>query len=111
MRKKGWSFGILIFFNWISESPYFIEKNKNRLYLEIDSFYRGEVNGRIKKKFCITYGNETIRNLLISGVIFYDVLHYLKKVERKKLYSEIHRVLKKDGFLSIYPKHVIEDSP
>jgi len=48
---------------------------------------------------------------LIGGVIFYDVLHYLKKVERKKLYSETHRVLKKDGFFSIYPKHVIEDSP
>ena len=32
-------------------------------------------------------------------------------VEREKLCSEIHRVLKQDGFLSVYPKHVIEDSP
>lgn len=47
----------------------------------------------------------------IDVVLLYDVLHYLKKIERARLYSEIHRVLKHDGILSVYPKHVIGDSP
>ena len=56
--------------------------------------------------FTLDFKDETI-----DVVLLYDVLHYLKKVEREKLYSETHRVLKQDGFLSVYPKHVIEDSP
>ena len=47
----------------------------------------------------------------IDVVLLYDVLHYLRKIERDKLYSETHRVLKQDGILSVYPKHVIEDFP
>lgn len=47
----------------------------------------------------------------IDVVLLYDVLHYLEKFERKKLYRETFRVLKSNGFISIYPKHIIEDSP
>jgi ubiquinone/menaquinone biosynthesis C-methylase UbiE len=47
----------------------------------------------------------------IDVVLLYDVLHYLEKKEREKLYRETYHVLKGDGFLSVYPKHVIEDSP
>jgi ubiquinone/menaquinone biosynthesis C-methylase UbiE len=47
----------------------------------------------------------------IDVVLLYDVLHYLQKGERETLYRETHRVLKADGFVSIYPKHVIEDHP
>lgn len=47
----------------------------------------------------------------IDVVLLYDVLHYLEKREREKLYRETYRVLKGNGFLSVYPKHVIEDSP
>jgi ubiquinone/menaquinone biosynthesis C-methylase UbiE len=47
----------------------------------------------------------------IDIVLFYDVLHYLEKSNRKELYSEAFRILKQDGFLSVYPKHTLEDNP
>jgi len=47
----------------------------------------------------------------IDVVLFYDVLHYLGKDERQKLYRGAHRVLKQDGLLSVYPKHTLEDNP
>jgi ubiquinone/menaquinone biosynthesis C-methylase UbiE len=47
----------------------------------------------------------------IGVVLFYDVLHYLEKNDRKKLYEEAFRVLKQDGLLSVYPKHTLEDNP
>jgi len=47
----------------------------------------------------------------IDVVLFYDVLHYLAKSDRKKLYQEAHRVMKQDGLLSVYPKHTLEDDP
>jgi ubiquinone/menaquinone biosynthesis C-methylase UbiE len=50
-------------------------------------------------------------NESIEVVLFYDVLHYLEKGDRKKLYREAQRVLKQDGLLSVYPKHTVEDDP
>jgi ubiquinone/menaquinone biosynthesis C-methylase UbiE len=47
----------------------------------------------------------------IDIVLFYDVLHYFGKHDRKKLYQEAFRALKQDGFLSVYPKHTLEDEP
>lgn len=47
----------------------------------------------------------------IDVVLFYDVLHYLKETERKKLYRETYRVLKEESILSVYPKHCLEDNP
>jgi len=47
----------------------------------------------------------------IDVVLFYDVLHYLGKNDRKKLYKGAFRVLKQDGLLSVYPKHTLEDAP
>jgi ubiquinone/menaquinone biosynthesis C-methylase UbiE len=47
----------------------------------------------------------------IDVVLFYDVLHYFEKSDRKKLYQEAQRVLKQDGLLSVYPKHTLEDEP
>jgi hypothetical protein len=44
-------------------------------------------------------------------VFLYDVLHYIQLIEREKLYSEVFRILRQNGFLSVYPKHVREDSP
>jgi len=48
---------------------------------------------------------------LIDVVLLYDVLHYFKKDERERLYDEVHRILKADGLISVYPKHVLEDVP
>lgn len=47
----------------------------------------------------------------VDVVLLYDVLHYLQRAERETLYRETHRILTADGFVSVYPKHVIEDSP
>jgi ubiquinone/menaquinone biosynthesis C-methylase UbiE len=47
----------------------------------------------------------------VDVVLFYDVLHYLEKSDREKLYKEAQRVLKLNGFLSVYPKHTLEDEP
>jgi len=48
---------------------------------------------------------------MFDVVLLYDVLHYFLKAERMLLYREVHRVLKSQGLLSVYPKHVIEDDP
>ena len=47
----------------------------------------------------------------IDVILLYDVLHYLNKIERKSLYEEIFRILRYTGFLSVYPKHVLNDMP
>ncbi len=47
----------------------------------------------------------------IDIVLFYDVLHYLGKKEREKLYHQAYRVLKQNGLFSTYPKHTLEDNP
>jgi len=47
----------------------------------------------------------------IDVILFYDILHYLEKNDREKLYQEAFRVLKLDGLLSVYPKHTLEDDP
>jgi ubiquinone/menaquinone biosynthesis C-methylase UbiE len=45
----------------------------------------------------------------VDIVLLYDVYHsyYFPQVaDRTELLGEIHRVLKRDGFLSVYPKHM-----
>ncbi len=45
----------------------------------------------------------------VDVALCYDVIHYEKN--REKIYKEIYRILKKDGFLSLYPKHYKKDYP
>ena len=52
-----------------------------------------------------------LENNSIDVVLFYDVLHYHEKEKREKLYQEAFRILKKEGLLSVYPKHTLEDEP
>ena len=52
-----------------------------------------------------------VENESVEIILFYDVLHYLKNDDRKKLYQEALRVLKPKGLLSVYPKHSSEDNP
>jgi ubiquinone/menaquinone biosynthesis C-methylase UbiE len=40
-------------------------------------------------------------------VLLYDVIHLIK--DRTRLFAEIHRILKSDGVVSIYPMHVEND--
>ena len=45
----------------------------------------------------------------VNVILAYDVLHYLDL--REELFAEFYRVLKKEGFLSVYPKHHKDDYP
>jgi ubiquinone/menaquinone biosynthesis C-methylase UbiE len=47
----------------------------------------------------------------LDVVLLYDILHYFTKGERKLLYKEVHRLLKPEGLLSVYPKHIAKDFP
>lgn len=40
------------------------------------------------------------------AVLLYDVLHFMERSERLKLYEVFHGVLTPDGVLSVHPKHV-----
>ncbi len=55
--------------------------------------------------------NIEISDNSIDVALAYDVLHYLNRNEREKLYSEIYRILKVNGLFSIYPKHNRGDEP
>ena len=78
------------------------ELKEKTITLGLHNIITIKTSGKIK----LDFGNESI-----DVVLLYDVLHYLKKVERKSLYEEIHRLLKPNGFLSVYPKHIIGDIP
>lgn len=45
----------------------------------------------------------------INVILAYDILHYLER--REELFAEFYRVLKKEGLLSVYPKHHKDDYP
>jgi len=45
----------------------------------------------------------------VDVVLLYDIIHYIEG--REKLFEEVHRVLKREGFLSVYPKHYRSDEP
>jgi len=47
----------------------------------------------------------------VDIVLLYDVLHYMEKNQRDDVYSEIYRILKTGGILSVYPKHNKSDWP
>ena len=46
----------------------------------------------------------------VDVCLFYDILHMLPATARHALYLEARRVLTDSGILSVYPKHVAEDS-
>lgn len=52
-----------------------------------------------------------LENNSLDVVLCYDVIHYQNKKKRIAVYSEIHRVLKKEGLFFVYPKHHKEDYP
>ncbi len=53
----------------------------------------------------------SLKNSSANFVLLYDILHYFTLQERKALYREVHRVLKINGILSVYPKHNETDEP
>jgi len=47
----------------------------------------------------------------VDAVLCYDVIHYEKRTKREEIYKEIYRILKPEGFFSLYPKHHKDDYP
>jgi ubiquinone/menaquinone biosynthesis C-methylase UbiE len=41
----------------------------------------------------------------LDAVLLYDVLHYHDLEERRKIYAEVYRILKKGALLSVFPRH------
>jgi len=60
----------------------------------------------ISDNLALEYESESI-----DFVLLFDVLHYLEKNKRKKLYQEINRILKSNKLLSVYPRHIKDDHP
>ncbi len=52
-----------------------------------------------------------LKKEMVDFVMCYDMLHYLNKGGRKKVYEEVYRVLKEEGIFSVYPKHYKKDYP
>lgn len=52
-----------------------------------------------------------LENESVEAVFLYNTLHYMTVDERRKLYNEVHRILKSGGMLLVYPKHLKPDEP
>lgn len=46
-----------------------------------------------------------------KAILLYDVLHFMDADARRRLYRAFHRMLARDGVLSVHPKHVRGDAP
>jgi len=78
--------------------------DKNREYLD-KLLHTAKKNG-LKNIETILSLDETlipIDDQYIDVVLLYDVLHLIDN--RKKLLNEMHRILKRGGVFSVYPKH------
>jgi len=83
---------------------YGLDKDKNSL----NKLKKNIINQKLENIIVIeTNGNLRVplENNSIDVVLFYDILHYLEKNERGKLYQEGYRILKSKGLFSVYPKH------
>lgn len=47
----------------------------------------------------------------VDIVLLYDLLHMFPKEDRVALYTDLRRVLKHGGMISVFPKHTLEDNP
>ena len=45
----------------------------------------------------------------VDAVLLYDVLHYHHIKERRKIYREVHRILRSGALLSVFPRHHEEE--
>jgi len=91
----------------IAEKVYAVDENEGALDELIDAV-KSEKLGNIVP---IKASKNRLKNEFFDVILLYDILHYINQEERKKLYGEIHRILKVNGLLSVYPKHHKEDEP
>jgi len=52
-----------------------------------------------------------IQSNSVDAILLYDVLHYFARGPRQTLFRQAFELLKSTGWLSVYPKHTIEDWP
>ena len=69
---------------------------------DIDNIVPLETSGDLE----ISLANESI-----EAIFLYDILHYMSLDERRELYKEVYRILRGDGVLLVYPKHINSDEP
>jgi ubiquinone/menaquinone biosynthesis C-methylase UbiE len=84
---------------------YALDKDAGALETLDESFRNralGNVETILSSDLNTGMGNETA-----DVVLLYDVIHLIEN--RARLFREIYRVLKADGFVSIYPMHVEKD--
>ncbi|MCK4654090.1 MAG: class I SAM-dependent methyltransferase [Candidatus Cloacimonetes bacterium] len=89
---------------------YALDKNESALdelkekseKLSLENIKIVKTDGRLQTDFPDSY---------FDTVLLYDILHFLNKSQRKILFTEILRMLKKNGILSVYPKHINSDYP
>ena len=89
---------------------YALDKNKSTLdelkekseKLSLENIEIVKTDGSLQTNFPDNY---------FDAVLLYDILHFLSKNQRKILFTEIFRILKKNGILSVYPKHINNDYP
>jgi len=89
---------------------YALDKNESALdelkekseKLSLENIEIVKTDGSLKTDFPDSY---------FDAVLLYDILHFLSKNQRKILFTEIFRILEKNGILSVYPKHINSDYP
>lgn len=89
-----------------SGKVYAVDKNSENL----DKLVQIARKSGFKNIIIKVVGEETqipINDQYIDIVLLYDVLHLVKN--RDKLLTELHRILKPNKILSVYPKHHQED--
>jgi ubiquinone/menaquinone biosynthesis C-methylase UbiE len=89
-------------------SVYALDKEKGALDKLIK---RAKAEGLKNIKVKETKGELRInlQNNSLDAVLLYDVLHYHNQEERRKIYAEVYRILKKGALLSVFPRHHKEE--
>ena len=70
--------------------------------MDLDNIELVHSNGELQTDFYDGY---------LDMILLYDVLHLFNKNQRDELFDEFHRILKRGGDLSIYPKHTADNFP
>ena len=87
---------------------YALDKNRQAL----DKLRRLAKEKDIKNiEFINKNSKVSIKDNSVDVVLCYDVIHYENRKERRTIYNEVYRVLKKKGLFSVYPKHHKKDYP
>ncbi|MFH2068320.1 MAG: class I SAM-dependent methyltransferase [Candidatus Omnitrophota bacterium] len=92
----------------IAAKVYALDRDKDAL----DRLKERVKKGNIKNIELIKKDSKIpLKDDFLDAVLCYDVIHYQNRKRRTVIYNEIRRVLKKEGFLSVYSRHHKEDHP